>query len=43
MPIYKAPVADVLFLLSDVFQVGRYDNLPGFAGGGAHAAQPGGR
>ena len=31
MPIYKAPVEDVLFLLSDVFQVGRYDNLPGFA------------
>jgi len=31
VPIYKAPVADVLFLLSDVFQVGRYDNLPGFA------------
>ena len=31
MPIYKAPVEDVLFLLADVFQVGRYDNLPGFA------------
>ncbi len=31
MPIYKAPVDDVLFLLDDVFQVGRYDNLPGFA------------
>jgi 3-(methylsulfanyl)propanoyl-CoA dehydrogenase len=31
VPIYKAPVEDVLFLLSDVFQVGRYDNLPGFA------------
>ena len=31
MPIYKAPVEDLLFLLSDVFQVGRYDNLPGFA------------
>jgi 3-(methylsulfanyl)propanoyl-CoA dehydrogenase len=31
VPIYKAPVEDVLFLLNDVFQVGRYDNLPGFA------------
>ena len=31
MPTYKAPVDDVLFLLADVFQVGRYDNLPGFA------------
>jgi 3-(methylsulfanyl)propanoyl-CoA dehydrogenase len=31
VPIYKAPVEDVLFLLADVFQVGRYDNLPGFA------------
>ena len=31
MPIYKAPVEDVQFLLADVFQVGRYDNLPGFA------------
>ncbi len=31
MPIYKAPVDDVLFLLADVFSMGRYDNLPGFA------------
>ena len=31
MPIYKAPVDDVLFLLNDVFRIGRYDNLPGFA------------
>jgi alkylation response protein AidB-like acyl-CoA dehydrogenase len=31
VPIYKAPVEDALFLLDDVFQVGRYDNLPGFA------------
>jgi alkylation response protein AidB-like acyl-CoA dehydrogenase len=31
VPIYKAPVEDVQFLLADVFQVGRYDNLPGFA------------
>ncbi len=31
MPIYKAPVEDVQFLLNDVFQVDRYDNLPGFS------------
>ena len=31
MPIYKAPVDDVLFLLTDVFQIARYNNLPGFA------------
>ena len=31
MPIYQAPVDDVLFLLGDVLRVGRYDNLPGFA------------
>jgi acyl-CoA dehydrogenase len=31
VPIYKAPVEDVQFLLDDVLQVGRYDNLPGFA------------
>ena len=31
MPIYKAPVDDVLFLLNDVFHLERYDNLPGFA------------
>ena len=31
MPTYKAPVEDVLFLLADVFQAGRYDNLPGFS------------
>src|SRR5437667_11098123 len=30
MPIYKAPVEDVSFLLNDLFQVDRYDNLPGF-------------
>src|SRR5438045_9765232 len=29
-PIYKAPVEDVSFLLNDVFQIDRYDNLPGF-------------
>ncbi len=31
MPSYKAPVDDVMFLLQDVFQIERYNNLPGFA------------
>src|ERR1700761_2801368 len=31
MPIYKAPVEDVNFLLNDVFQIDRYNNLPGFS------------
>src|SRR5258708_23224538 len=31
MPIYKAPVEDLNFLLNDVFQIDRYDNLPGFS------------
>jgi alkylation response protein AidB-like acyl-CoA dehydrogenase len=31
MPIYKAPVDEVLFLLNDVFHVERHNNLPGFA------------
>ena len=31
MPIYKAPVDEMLFLLTDVFQIARYNNLPGFA------------
>src|SRR5437868_2274136 len=31
MPIYKAPVEDVTFLLNDVFHIDRYDNLPGFS------------
>ena len=31
MPIYKAPVDDVMFLLGDVFHLDRYNNLPGFA------------
>jgi alkylation response protein AidB-like acyl-CoA dehydrogenase len=30
MPSYKAPVEEVLFLLNDVFQIERYNNLPGF-------------
>src|SRR5260370_25505883 len=31
MPSYKAPVKDTLFLLNDVFDYARYDNLPGFS------------
>jgi acyl-CoA dehydrogenase len=31
VPIYRAPVDEVMFLLEDVFQIARYDNLPGFA------------
>src|ERR1700749_1005910 len=30
MPIYKAPLEDVYFLINDVFQIDPYDNLPGF-------------
>jgi acyl-CoA dehydrogenase len=31
MPVYKAPVGDTLFLLSDVFDFQRYSNLPRFS------------
>jgi acyl-CoA dehydrogenase len=31
MPVYSAPVQEVLFLLNDVFRLERYDNLSGFA------------
>src|SRR6195952_2083822 len=31
MPSYRAPLEDVSFLLNDVFQIDRYDNLPGFS------------
>jgi hypothetical protein len=31
MPVYKAPVNEMLFLLNDVFHIERYANLPGFA------------
>ena len=34
MPIYKAPVADTLFVLNDVLGYERYSNLPGFADAG---------
>ena len=31
MPSYKAPVTDTMFLLTDVFNLQRYENLPRFA------------
>jgi acyl-CoA dehydrogenase len=31
VPSYKAPISDTLFLLNDVFDYARYDNLPGFS------------
>ncbi len=31
MPIYKAPVEDTLFVLDEVLQLARYNNLPGFS------------
>ncbi len=31
MPIYRAPVDEMMFLLTDVLEVGRFGNLPGFA------------
>src|SRR3954454_13896079 len=31
MPSYKAPLEDVSFLFNDVFQIDRYNNLPGFS------------
>jgi acyl-CoA dehydrogenase len=31
VPIYKAPVDEMMFLLTDVFAIARYDNLPGFS------------
>lgn len=31
MPVYKAPVREVQFLLNEVFSLERYGNLPGFA------------
>src|SRR5579859_2794069 len=39
MPLYKAPVDDVLFLLNDVFHIERYANLPGFADASADVVQ----
>ena len=40
MPIYKAPVDEVMFLLNDVFQIARYDNLPGFADASPDMVEP---
>ena len=40
MPIYKAPVEDVMFLLNDVFQIARYNNLPGFADASPDLIEP---
>ncbi|HEY0566775.1 MAG TPA: acyl-CoA dehydrogenase N-terminal domain-containing protein, partial [Xanthobacteraceae bacterium] len=37
MPIYKAPVDEMLFLLSDVFRIERYNSLAGFADASADA------
>ena len=31
MPSYTAPIDDVMFLLRDVFEIERYNNLPGFS------------
>jgi len=31
MPIYKAPLEDLRFLFDDIFQIDRYDTLPGFS------------
>src|ERR1700736_7013287 len=39
MPIYKAPLEDVNFLLNDVFQIDRYDNLPGFSDASADVGE----
>jgi alkylation response protein AidB-like acyl-CoA dehydrogenase len=40
MPVYKAPVEEVLFLLNDVFQISRYNNLPGFADASPDLIEP---
>ena len=40
MPVYKAPVDEVLFLLNDVFQIARYNNLPGFADASPDLIEP---
>src|SRR5215218_2567707 len=39
MPIYKAPVDEMLFLLQDVFRFDRYNNLRGFADVSAEALE----
>jgi acyl-CoA dehydrogenase len=30
MPVYKAPVEDAMFLINDVLDINKYNNLPGF-------------
>ena len=30
MPVYKAPIEDTMYLLKDVLNIERYNNLPGF-------------
>jgi acyl-CoA dehydrogenase len=40
MPVYKVPVDEVLFLLNDVFQISRYNNLPGFADASPDLIEP---
>jgi acyl-CoA dehydrogenase len=40
MPVYKAPVDEMLFLLNDVFQISRYNNLPGFADASPDLIEP---
>src|SRR5262249_9633972 len=40
VPIYKAPIDEVLFLLNDVFQISRYNNLPGFADASPDVLEP---
>src|SRR5215467_12717659 len=40
MPVYKAPVDEVLFLLNDVLQISRYNNLPGFADASPDVVEP---
>ena len=39
MPIYKAPIEDVNFLLDDVFQIDRFANLPCFSDASADVRQ----
>ena len=39
MPVYKAPIEDVNFLLDDVFQIDRFANLPGFSDASADVRQ----
>jgi len=40
VPTYKAPVDEVLFLLNDVLQISRYNNLPGFADASPDVVEP---